>query len=392
MTDKKVIVIGLDGATWDLMKPWVEAGMLPTFKKLMENGVHGNLETAYGRGRFGFKSIQSGTAWVSFVTGKKANKHGIHGFTDKNGKVVKSTSIKGKKIWNFLSDNGYRVGIVNIPVTYPPDKVNGFMITSFLTPPNASDYTYPMNLKHELSSDFRLSIHSPKYRDQRPSIDFNAFMEDIYDINEKRTQAVLMLLKNKSWDFFAVNFKEVDEVQHFCWHFVDKDHPQYDPKLKERYGNLILEFYQYMENVINEIINSIKEPANIFIISDHGLGSKFKGYDFIRKILLFRLKILGRLKQDNLVATHTPYGIFLAFGPDLKTGEKLKGLRLIDLAPTILHIFGTPIPKDMDGRVLKEIFKEDSEPAKREVEYQGDVDEKELVKEKIKKLKVAGKL
>lgn len=315
MADKKVIVIGLDGATWDLMKPWVEAGMLPTFRKLMENGVHGNLETAYGRGRFGFKSIQSGTAWVSFATGKKANKHGIHGFIkappsrspqghdsifwrekkDRKGNVVTSRSIKGKKIWNFLSDNGYKVGIVNIPVTYPPDRVNGFMITSFLTPPNASDYTYPMDLKYELG-DYRLVLRSLKYRDQRPFIDFDAFMEDVYDINENRKQAVLMLLKHKPWDFFAVNFKEVDEVQHFCWHFVDKDHPQYDPKLKERYGNLILEFYQYMENVINEILNSVKEPVNVFIISDHGLGSKFKGYDFIRKILLFRLKILGRLK------------------------------------------------------------------------------------------------
>ena len=101
MTDKKVIVIGLDGATWDLMKPWAEKGILPTFKKLMEEGSFGSLKTAFGKGRFS-KSIQSGTAWVSFATGKEADKHGIHGFRDKHGNFVSSTSVKSKKIWDYL--------------------------------------------------------------------------------------------------------------------------------------------------------------------------------------------------------------------------------------------------------------------------------------------------
>ena len=93
------------------------------------------------------------------------------------------------------------------------------------------------------------------------------------------------------------------------------------------------------------------------------------------------------------MAGHKPYGIFFAIGHDIKKSTSdINGLNLIDLAPTILHIFDIPIPKDMDGKVLKKIFKEDSEPAKREIEYQEEADEKEIVKEKIKKLKEVGKI
>jgi predicted AlkP superfamily phosphohydrolase/phosphomutase len=109
-------------------------------------------------------------------------------------------------------------------------------------------------------------------------------------------------------------------------------------------------------------------------------------------------EIYGGIEKDifksNRVSWTTgnhPKGIFLAFGSEIKKGEKIKGARIIDIAPTILHVFSAPIPKDIDGRVLKEIFEEDSEPAKREIIYQ-EVGEKERVKERIKELKEKGKI
>ena len=93
----------------------------------------------------------------------------------------------------------------------------------------------------------------------------------------------------------------------------------------------------------------------------------------------------------DLSAIHRMNGILIAVGDEIKSGYKVIDANIMDIAPTILHIFGIPIPKDMDGRVLKEIFKENSELAKREVVYQ-DVSEKEMTKERIRELKSLGKI
>lgn len=87
---------------------------------------------------------------------------------------------------------------------------------------------------------------------------------------------------------------------------------------------------------------------------------------------------------------HKMNGIFIAYGPDFKSGMQVDA-KIIDMAPTILFIFGLAIPEDIDGRVLKEILKEDSALAKREVVY-SKVDEKEKIREKIKELRVLNKI
>ena len=88
---------------------------------------------------------------------------------------------------------------------------------------------------------------------------------------------------------------------------------------------------------------------------------------------------------------HKLHGIFLACGPGIKESVEIQGASIYDLAPTILHLFGLPVPKDIDGRVLKEIFNEDSSLAREEVQYQ-QVDEMARVKDKIRELKTLGKI
>ena len=87
-----------------------------------------------------------------------------------------------------------------------------------------------------------------------------------------------------------------------------------------------------------------------------------------------------------------PNGILIASGPDIKPGDKTEAARLIDIAPTVLHMMGLPVPQDMDGRVLKELFKEESDPAQRDIKYQQLDVERERVESKITNLKRLGKL
>jgi arylsulfatase A-like enzyme len=96
--------------------------------------------------------------------------------------------------------------------------------------------------------------------------------------------------------------------------------------------------------------------------------------------------------MKNHSGDHRTEGILIAFGPDMGQSEELKKFKIYDIAPTILHMFDIPIPKDTDGRVLKEIFMEGSELKRKEIKYQEYNQEKEILKEKIRVLKIKGKL
>ena len=134
--NSKVIVVGLDGGTLDLMEPWMNAGKLPTFAKIREQGICGKLRST--------TPYYSAPAWVSMVTGCNPGKHGIYDFfhTDTfSKKLVNSRYRKASAIWNHLTDAGNKSIIVNVPGTYPPESINGIMITGLLTPSSKSEFT-----------------------------------------------------------------------------------------------------------------------------------------------------------------------------------------------------------------------------------------------------------
>ena len=148
MNRPKVIVIGLDGATWDLIKPWAENGELPTFKKLMANGSWGILESVI--------PPVTPPAWVSLATGKNPAKHGIIDFIDlndannKSKRIINSNDINSKTIFDILSNSGIKCLIQNYPLTYPVKKINGIMISDWLS--GKDNYVYPPELKKYLDS------------------------------------------------------------------------------------------------------------------------------------------------------------------------------------------------------------------------------------------------
>ena len=127
MTKKKVVVIGLDGATWDLIKPWVEGGKLPTFKKLMENGIYGDLKSTIPPATF--------PAWASLLTGKGPGKLGSNGFFERkeNSYELRPVTLKWEEwgpIWRIINNNGREFVMINVPTTVvPTKKIKGVFIT-----------------------------------------------------------------------------------------------------------------------------------------------------------------------------------------------------------------------------------------------------------------------
>src|SRR3990170_8796234 len=109
---KRILIIGLDGATFDLMRPWMKEGKLPFFKKIMESGTSGDLKTVFGRTYYVFRNIQSLTSWTSFSTGMLSTRHGVYSVFKGRG-LVSTKTIKGERIWSMLSRRGFRVGVIN---------------------------------------------------------------------------------------------------------------------------------------------------------------------------------------------------------------------------------------------------------------------------------------
>ena len=141
---RKVIVIGLDGATWRLLDDWIEKNELPTLGEIARCGVKGNLKTTI--------PPVTPVAWASFVTGKNPGKHGVFGFESSEGLMTYSSSIKSLKIWDILSYYGLRSCILYVPMTYPVEPINGVMISDPLFTPEVKDMkklVFPPSLIHK---------------------------------------------------------------------------------------------------------------------------------------------------------------------------------------------------------------------------------------------------
>ena len=171
----RVLVIGLDGVTFDLLGPWIEAGELPNLRRLMQQGAWGELRST-------LPPISS-SSWSSFATGVNPGKHGLVDFvypgTDSyKVSMINATSRRTRALWNWLNDAGYKVGLLGIPTTYPTEAVDGFMVSGFLSPGPDSDWAYPPSLKPELVEELGEFLLSPNER-YRSTSRLDAFLADL---------------------------------------------------------------------------------------------------------------------------------------------------------------------------------------------------------------------
>lgn len=272
---QKLFVIGLDGATFDLLGPWLDQGHLPTLQRLIQNGIAGPLWSTF--------PPLTGPAWSSFMTGKSPGAHGVFEFfrhqpASYSQKLNTRLDIDGRSLWRLLSDGGLQVGVIGVPLTYPPETLDGFIITGLLTPPRAIDFTYPPGLREELERRFggyRVR-HDDQYRPGDPA----QFLTTELEILENNTQAALYLMAEKPWDFFMVHFLGTDRIQHDFWHTLDPRHPRHDPAEAARLGNAVLHFFQAVDATVARLLAALDEATAVIIMSDHGFGPVYKFINF----------------------------------------------------------------------------------------------------------------
>jgi predicted AlkP superfamily phosphohydrolase/phosphomutase len=285
-----MLIIGLDAATPTLVGRWMAEGKLPTFRRLAEEGAWGPLLSV--------PNTSSPAAWSTFMTGKNPGRHGIFFFSERvpgsyRHRFVNGSMRDGMAFWQLLGNAGRRVGIMNVPITFPAEPVNGFFIAG-LDAPDAEHpgFAYPPTLMRKLRAELGEFVAAGSLS-QAIGHDVLAGRMDValrklLERMETRTRWAEHLIETERPDLMTVVYTETDSVQHFFWKFMDPRHPDYTASLAERHGDAILRVYQKADEVTRRLIERFGD-GTVLVVSDHGAGM---GHD-LREVVRQALRALG---------------------------------------------------------------------------------------------------
>ncbi|HUF61509.1 MAG TPA: alkaline phosphatase family protein [Verrucomicrobiales bacterium] len=356
MSQRKLFLIGWDAADWKAITPLLDAGKMPNLERLVNEGVMGNLATLH--------PPLSPMLWTSIATGKRPYKHGIYGFSEPDPatggiRPITNLSRKTKALWNILSQNNLRSNVVGWWPSHPAEPIRGAMVSNFYQRAEAPvgkpwrmrpGTIHPARLKEELAA---LRLHPAEVD---PEV-LQLFVPEAAEVDQKNDRrlenlariiadtvgihnAATWLLQNEPWDFMAVYY---DAIDHFGHGFM-KYHPPRREWISEQdfrlYSQVIEGAYRYHDLMLGVLMHLAGEDTSIMLISDHGFHPDALRPDRIP------------IEPAGPAAEHSPFGIFVWRGPQIRADERIFGATLLDVAPTILHHFGLPVGRDMDGKVL----------------------------------------
>ncbi len=357
---KKILLIGWDAADWKIIGPLLAKGEMPSLNRIIKNGVYGNMST--------LNPPYSPMLWTSVATGKTADKHGILGFVevmnDLSGvRSVTASSRKSRALWNIFHNQGLKSNLVGWWPSYPAEPINGVVISDKFQKVNpdpakqlpiGDDVIYPKELVSEYK-DLRMFpwelteqhilpfIPEAHKINQEEDKKLNSFA-NVMAHNASVHNAATKVIRETQWDFTAVYY---DFIDHMCHNFM-KYHPpkltQLPKELFDMYKGVIDGAYKYQDMMLGRMLDLVDDDTTVIVMSDHG-------YESGSKRLLKMPKV-----QASPAMEHRQFGMFAACGPNIKKNEKLYGLGLLDIAPTILNHFDLPVGRDMDGRVINEMF------------------------------------
>ncbi len=361
----KLLIIGWDGATFDVIRPMVDRGELPNIKGLMERGVHGQLRST--------TPPSSAVAWPTFMTGRDPVGHGIFGFRLSDGhsyraRLASSRDIQAPSLWDWLGRSGLKVGVVNVPMTYPPRQVNGFLVAGMLTPGPEEVFTHPPWLGDKL-----LGKLPPYPIETRVMKGIQSTKSPLMIVNELRRLTTSFhsstrdLLINQSWDSMTIVYRATDLVQHFLgfsWH----------PGLSAKHPSLFAEskggieaIYRQLDECLGDLLSLVTSDTTVIVLSDHGAGPTFgrfhinnwlcrQGFLVLKRGARYRgwMNTQGRISLKRIfnkthlgfLARHLPRRLM---GCSIPLPDRLQNSHLVDWHRTTVYV----PPSGIEGAHLR---------------------------------------
>jgi len=360
MKSRRVLLVGWDAADWKVINPLMDAGKMPNVQRLVENGAMGHIATLH--------PPLSPMLWTSIATGKRPFKHGIHGFSEptpdgRGIQPVTNLSRKSKALWNILNQQDLRSVVIGWWPSHPAEPVDGVMVSDhYHRASRPLDQGWPLlaNAVHpaalaETLADLRMhpDLLTPEMLEP-----FIPLAREIDQDKDKRLagcmktlaecvsihSAATWLLDNQPWDFFAVYY---DAIDHFCHGFMRYHAPRQSwigERDFELYSNVVSMAYQFHDQMLGMLLKKAGEGTTVILMSDHGFHP-----DHLRPASIPDIPAGPAIE-------HRDFGILAISGAGIKKDELLHGPSVLDIAPTILTLYGLPVGADMDGKVLTQAF------------------------------------
>jgi predicted AlkP superfamily phosphohydrolase/phosphomutase len=363
-SNQKVLLIGVDGAAWEVIDPLIAQGKLPHFKQLLDSGSHGRLRSV--------RPMYSPLIWTSMVTGKTKDKHGITGFLKQKkqraeGKIP-NTRLNRKclALWNILSDEGKVVGIVGPWVTWPAERVNGFLLTDRIYFDRMPRTAYPEELVYlwyELKESLKEKLDDPYYRNLVKLLEPDSFKlrspvhENLVQEKNYLTQDVLksqagqILYSFLNPDFYFLYLRAPDVTSHFFWKYFQPD-DTVSPLEIDAFSDVIPSAYMYVDALIGKHLNMTPRDSTIFIVSDHGMGPKSYRADYSFDNMERLWRQIGI--QENIRTTRIKESrIFLSFHSPVERSGAQAVLKDVMSGHKKRPLFQSKISKDLKALILE---------------------------------------
>jgi|GEM_PF-1782861 len=271
MAEKKqsLIVLGVDGATWDLVDPLIARGELPNFRQLKERGAWGEVQTTY---------LGSPVIWTAIFTGKDREKFGDPFFG------IDRARLRARRIWEIAAREGLRIGVLHPLLTWPPLETDGFVIPDIFA---MGPETHPP--RYEYFQKLYLSRHGGNLLQQAyyflrsfllaggPDVAFsalrfltstalrpqflNTFRRRLEVVTRMDFRLFLKLYRTYRPQLCAFHLHAVDTVSHKYWQYKDKQGP---------YGGVINHFYRLADHFLGRVMGSLDEHTSLVVLADHG--------------------------------------------------------------------------------------------------------------------------
>ncbi|MEW6585278.1 MAG: alkaline phosphatase family protein [Nitrospirota bacterium] len=263
----KLIVIGIDGGTPDIMLSLMDQGMLPNFEAIRRRGAFGELLSVPNQ--------RSAAAWSSFITGTNPGRHGIFEFYERipgshSVRFTRASQRNGISFWKYLSDRGKTVISINVPMSYPAEEISGCVISGLDAPgKQSSGFTYPPDLLSDIEAAVGPYVQEPGVTSLVIAGQIGEALDKIIYSVRQRGKAVRYLMGRYNWDTAIAVFRETDPVQHCFWKYLDDDGAEFK--------DAVFKVYQEIDLEVGRILTEAGPDARVLVLSDHGFGPRQHG-------------------------------------------------------------------------------------------------------------------
>ena len=357
-----LLIVGIDGASFDRLLPLAQAGRTPNLKALMDRGAWGPLET--------LEPTVSPAIWTTVATGRLPAEHGILGFEGVPGQTMTtlptSQMRRVRAFWNILSEGDRSVGVIGWWATWPAEPVRGYIVSDRMAYTRMEAAVgreaagplevHPAELAAPLAELVRKpnEITAEEVRAFMPLSDeeveglirgsvyrhgeFLPEFKYVHQSDRSTADMAVYLLNERPTDVTAVAFYGVDTVSHLAWHFTQPERfpsVAIDPADIEKYGGLIDNYYVYIDRLLGELLAAAPDDVTVIVFSDHGFGPTGQ------------LPWSGGHGRITPGAPIAPDGILILAGPSIRPEVRLERPHVLDLAPMLLYLQGFPLSKEM---------------------------------------------